>query len=220
MPGEMMAIDRILIAVMVAAIGAASHNLSRTNPALAGDLDSASGVRIAQAAAGKGASSAPAKNTDRNARTARGTDGRAVGSTDASDITGVWLTDDGLGAVEIQPCGEARCGRVVWMKNPLDAAGRPQKDVNNPDENLQSRPICGAEIITGLVRQRDRSWDSGTIYDPKDGDDHDLAAMLKGPDELQITGYEGTKWLSQSFVWKRAPAGLGRCDQMQARAID
>lgn len=200
---------------VIAAIAAASFSLS-CMAASAGEPSSPQAVRIAQAATGKTAPLAPA-NSNANTKIARGAEG-APGAAPAlpGDITGVWMTDDGLGAIEILPCGEKRCGRIVWMKNPLDAKGRIQQDVNNPNEALQSRPVCGSEIITGLVRQRDTSWDIGKIYDPKEGEDHDLAAKLKGPNELEITGYEGTKWLSETYIWKRAPAELARCDQVQA----
>lgn len=205
---------KIRIGVLAAAIGAASFTFSVTlsvSAASAGQASGQAAVQIAQAAV-KPAPSAPA-----NSKVAKGAE-NAVGAVPnlPGEIAGVWLTDDGLGAIEILPCGEKRCGRIVWMKNPMDAKGRPQADVNNPNVALRSRPVCGSEIITGLARQKDQSWDIGKIYDPKDGDDHDLAAKLKSPNELEITGYEGTKWLSETYLWKRAPAELARCDQMQA----
>jgi uncharacterized protein (DUF2147 family) len=203
--------DRIYIAVIAAAIAAAPMSFLCIDAALAGET----GVRMAQAATGKSPPLAPGKNNVAAPKTAR--DVGATGSLGVpGDIVGVWMTDDGLGAVEIAPCGDKRCGRIVWMKNPFDAKGRIQADVNNPNAALRTRPVCGVEIITGLARQADQSWDVGKIYDPKEGDDHDLAAKLKGPNELEITGYEGTKWLSETFLWKRAPAELSRCDQMQA----
>jgi uncharacterized protein (DUF2147 family) len=166
-------------------------------------------------AAPANANAAPANG---NAATKPAKAAPAPGRGGAPDITGVWITDDGLGAVEIAPCGEKRCGRLVWMKNPRDARGQLQNDVNNPNTKLQRRPLCGAEIISGLARQRDQSWDAGRIYDPKDGDSHDLAAKLKNPNELEITGYEGTKWLSETFVWRRSAAGLVRCDTQSPAA--
>lgn len=139
--------------------------------------------------------------------------GMIGGAVTPPDITGVWITDDGLGAVEIAPCGEKRCGRIVWMKNLLGKDGHPQRDVNNPDEELRARPVCGVEILQGLIQQRDKSWDSGKIYDPKEGDTYDLAVKLKSPNELEVTGYEGTKWLSETFIWKRSLTELARCDR-------
>jgi uncharacterized protein (DUF2147 family) len=191
--------DRIFKAVIMAALLAAPFGLWSSADVLAAD---AGGAKAPKAAPGL----------------ARGVDANVAPATPAApvappaDIQGVWMTDDGLGAVEIAPCGDKRCGRIVWMKNPNDAKGKLQQDVNNPNDALKKRPICGSEVITGLARQSDQSWDVGKIYDPKDGDDHDVAAKLKGANELVVTGYEGTKWLSETFVWKRAPAELSRCD--------
>src|SRR5689334_14074869 len=36
----------------------------------------------------------------------------------AEDITGVWLTAENEGAIEIRPCGSDRCGFIVWMGDP------------------------------------------------------------------------------------------------------
>jgi hypothetical protein len=37
--------------------------------------------------------------------------------------------------------------------------------------------------------------------------------MLKAEsdDRLEVTGYMGTKWLSESMIWTRAPAELKKC---------
>src|SRR5689334_11726073 len=56
----------------------------------------------------------------------------------AEDITGLWLTDDGTGAIEIRPCGAQRCGHIAWMKDPKDEHGQVPMDRNNPDPNLRS----------------------------------------------------------------------------------
>ena len=36
-------------------------------------------------------------------------------------VTGLWLTDDRLGAVEIKACGDSLCGQIYWMKPPESA---------------------------------------------------------------------------------------------------
>src|SRR5690349_2932822 len=84
------------------------------------------------------------------------------------DITGLWFTEDGEGGIEILPCGAERCGRIAWMKKPMDENGRPPMDRNNPDPSLRTRPICGLIIITGLKPQEDGSWGRGRVYNPND----------------------------------------------------
>ena len=124
---------------------------------------------------------------------------------------GVWFDDTGDGAVEIVPCGDRLCGRIVWLKAPLDKSGKPLSDANNSDVRQRARPICGLPVIGNLKRQRDGAWDEGWIYDPKQGKQFDVELKLRTPEALQVTGYLGVKFLSETFVWKRAPADLRRC---------
>jgi uncharacterized protein (DUF2147 family) len=129
----------------------------------------------------------------------------------AKDVTGVWMSDDGEGAVEIQPCGDKRCGRLVWLKTPLDDAGRPLVDANNPDPAARKRPVCGVEIIKDVALQSDGSWDGGSVYDPEEGKVYSVMLKAKANDSLEVTGYLGIKALGETFTWTRAPAQLKRC---------
>lgn len=124
---------------------------------------------------------------------------------------GVWYDDTGQGAVEITPCADRLCGRIVWLRAPLDKQGRPLTDIYNPDARQRQRPICGLSVIGDLKRQRNGSWDEGWIYDPKQGKQFDVELRLRSADALQVMGYMGVKFLSETFVWKRAPADLRRC---------
>src|SRR6059058_2438800 len=76
----------------------------------------------------------------------------------AEEIAGLWLSEDGEGAVEIAPCGAERCGRIVWLKSPNTAEGHPVTDANNPDPALRTREVCGLRIVTGLKPQSDGGW--------------------------------------------------------------
>jgi uncharacterized protein (DUF2147 family) len=125
--------------------------------------------------------------------------------------TGVWFDDTGEGAVEIGSCADRLCGRIVWLRAPLDKSGRPLTDAFNPDARQRQRPICGLPVIGDLKRQRNGSWDEGWIYDPKQGKQFDVELRLRSPDALQVMGYLGVKFLSETFVWRRAPADLKRC---------
>ena len=129
---------------------------------------------------------------------------------------GLWYDDTGEGVVEIAPCGDKLCGRIVWLKAPSDAAGRPLVDDLNPDPARRRQPICGLYVIGELKRQQNGTWDQGWIYDPKEGKAYDVELKLRAADTLQVTGYLGIKFLSETLIWKRAPDNLKRCD-MQAR---
>ena len=131
-------------------------------------------------------------------------------------FTGVWLDDTGDGAIEIMPCGERLCGRIVWLKAPNDKTGRPLTDGYNPEATKRKRPICGLPVIGDLKRQTNGAWDAGWIYDPKEGKSYDVELKLRSSDRLQVTGYLGTKFFSETFIWNRAPAALPKCSTTSA----
>lgn len=121
--------------------------------------------------------------------------------------TGVWIDHTGRGAVEITTCApnaKTLCGRIVWMKAPTDKQGQPLRDGLNPNRALRTRPICGLQVIGELKPQRDGSWDNGWIYDPEQGESFDVEIRLRAPDVLQVKGYKGLKFLSETFQWQRA----------------
>ncbi|MEL6621783.1 MAG: DUF2147 domain-containing protein, partial [Pseudomonadota bacterium] len=130
----------------------------------------------------------------------------------ADDITGIWYDDTGRGAVRLAKCGQSICGRIVWLKSPLKKSGEPLTDELNPKASKRSRPICGLQVIGRLKRMNNGSWDNGWIYDPKVGKSYDVAVELSSRNRLKVTGYLGTKFLSRTLTWRRAPGTLPSCD--------
>jgi uncharacterized protein (DUF2147 family) len=135
----------------------------------------------------------------------------AADPTKSAGVLGVWIDAKGEGAVEIGPCGEKLCGKIVWVKDPNDKNGKPLVDLFNPEPAKKKRPICGLPVIGDLKRQADGSWDTGWIYDPNEGKSYDLEVTAKSADRIQIKGYLGMKFLNETFIWTRAPASLQRC---------
>jgi len=132
---------------------------------------------------------------------------------------GVWYDDTGKGAVQIEICGGSKlCGRIVWLREPLNAQGEPLTDKNNPKEENRARPICGLPILGQLAAVPEGGYDGGWIYDPKVGKAYDVAITLVAPDKLQVTGYKGVKFLGKSFIWSRAEEGLELCETAPAAA--
>ncbi len=134
---------------------------------------------------------------------------------------GVWIDHTGRGAVEIMPCApdaapgtpEAAnlCGRIVWMKDPNDPKGQPIRDSLNKNAARRGQPICGLQIIGDVKPQPNGSWDKGWIYDPEQGSSFDLELQLRNPETLQVKGYMGVKFLSETFVWRRAKELPPKC---------
>lgn len=123
----------------------------------------------------------------------------------AAGPVGIWIDHTGRGAVEIVPCESNLCGRIVWMQQPLDKRGKALRDKLNGDTRLRQRTICGMQVIGGLRAMRDGSWDGGWIYDPEQGESFDVELRMRAPDVLQVKGYKGLKFLSETFQWHRAP---------------
>ncbi len=122
--------------------------------------------------------------------------------------TGVWYDDSGKGAVRLSVCGNNLCGHIYWLKDPLNAEGKPLIDRHNPNEGQRTRPICGLQVIGGLAPMEGGEWDSGWIYDPKEGKSYSVAVALAGPDTLKVTGYLMMKMMGRTLTWKRAPDDL------------
>jgi len=145
----------------------------------------------------------------------------ATESAAARPELGVWYNDTGEGAVEVYICQDNAnrlCGRIVWLKEPLNAEGVAKHDRYNPDPANQARPICGLPILWGLALMSDGTFDNGQIYDPKTGKTYSSALQLAQTDTLTVTGYLGVKMLGKSFTWTRAPADLPRCEGAPPKA--
>ena len=133
-----------------------------------------------------------------------------------SSVEGLWRSEDGEGIVEVAPCAQGatpRCGKIVWIKKPLDDKGRPIVDAKNPNAALKTRPICGIEILSGLKPNATGGFDGGTIYDPEEGKTYTGAMVLAG-DKLKVTGsieMPVVGPLSDSENWTRVTTAFERC---------
>jgi len=116
----------------------------------------------------------------------------------AKGVNGVWIDHTGQGAVEIAPCADKVCGRVIWLKNPLH-------------KSRTGKLICGTQVLGDLRQQAANAWESGWIFNPEDEERFSAALQLTGPNTLLVTGYLGIKLLGETFTWQRATAALERC---------
>ena len=105
---------------------------------------------------------------------------------------GLWYDDTGRSAIKISNCGEGLCGRIAWLKN------------------SSHKSACGTSIIGG-VEKVGNVYDNGWIYDPERGRKFDVELKLLSESELRVKGYVGTKLLSKTMIWNRAPGNLKLC---------
>jgi uncharacterized protein (DUF2147 family) len=133
-----------------------------------------------------------------------------------SAVDGLWRSEDGEGIVSVGPCAAApddKCGKLVWLKVPLDKKGQPVRDENNPDAALKVRPVCGIEILSGMKPDAKGGFGGGTIYDPEEGKSYKGSMALDGA-VLKITGVIETPVLplSGTEAWSRVAEAPVLCD--------
>lgn len=114
---------------------------------------------------------------------------------------GVWADEDGEAWIEIALCQDKLCGRIVWLKEPLDENGQPHVDKNNPDPALQSRPILGLMIMTGLQPNPERTHLEGQVYNSRNGKVYDVYLTPKGQ-TMHVTGCL-IKYICLTQTWTR-----------------
>src|SRR5215472_4510310 len=68
----------------------------------------------------------------------------------AASPVGLWYAEGGAAEVQVFPCADALCGKVVWLRSPLDEDGCELRDDKNPDLSLRGRTIIGIVVLTGL----------------------------------------------------------------------
>jgi uncharacterized protein (DUF2147 family) len=102
----------------------------------------------------------------------------------AQPIGGRWATVEGKAIVEIAPCGNNVCGRIVKIVKPTP--GRPHTDVENPDPKLRGKPLEGLAILSNFS-DGGSHW-KGTIYDPESGKSYNSKVSRNGDGTLKVQG--------------------------------
>lgn len=121
-----------------------------------------------------------------------------------ADIAGRWATPGFGSIVELRPCAgvpDAMCGRILWLWDPSDAAGKRRADLHNPDRALRSRPLIGVEIVRGLRETSPGVWTEGAVYNPDDGRTYTGAAKVRNG-RLELKGC-ALNLICQTQVWRR-----------------
>jgi uncharacterized protein (DUF2147 family) len=110
-----------------------------------------------------------------------------------AELLGDWWTP-GFGArVRIEPCGDAVCGRIVWV---WDTA---------PDI-ADKTPLIGRKVVEGMRPQGSGRWSAGQLYNPEDGRHYQGSLHLRSAENLVLEGC--VLLFCQKQVWRRAdPAG-------------
>jgi uncharacterized protein (DUF2147 family) len=132
----------------------------------------------------------------------------------AASPVGLWYAEGGAAEVEIRPCSDGLCGRVVWLRSPIGDDGCELRDDKNPDPGARGKTIIGLVVLHGL-KQLDaegRQWVGGTIYDPVSARTYACNARLDGDDRLFLRGFWGIQLLGRTTTWTRVGVEKRQCE--------
>ncbi|MBB4153439.1 uncharacterized protein (DUF2147 family) [Sphingomonas jinjuensis] len=113
-------------------------------------------------------------------------------------VSGRWITEEGKALVEVGPCGQQICGRIVRILK-VDPS-KPTTDVLNPNAALRTRPIVGMVFLTGFTPDDDR-W-RGRIYDPQSGKTY-RSELIRDGETLKVRGCIGPFCRTQEWAAAR-----------------
>jgi uncharacterized protein (DUF2147 family) len=117
---------------------------------------------------------------------------------------GVWEDASNRIQVEIAPCEDRLCGRLVWFRWPDDDDGVPVVDLKNRDPALRMRPLLGLTILRNLRHTGDNTWEGGEIYNPEDGVDYRSRMSLRDDGSLRVRAYLLLlPLLGETKIWTR-----------------
>jgi uncharacterized protein (DUF2147 family) len=117
---------------------------------------------------------------------------------------GRWLPEGGKSHVEIFPCGQQLCGRIVWLREPNGKDGQPKVDLRNPDQSKRGQKILGLRMMWNFVRAgAPGEWESGRIYNPEEGETYKSTMKLRADGKLEVRGYVGISLLGKTQYWER-----------------
>lgn len=126
-----------------------------------------------------------------------------AGQPPADAVTGVWLTDDEDGYIQIFEEDGRFYGKTVGAPPGKESGG---KDVNNPDPALRDRDRLGIRVLKDFQYNGEGRWENGSAYDPNNGKTYDAWMELDGRESLRLRGFIGFSMFGRTAVWSRVGA--------------
>src|SRR5215510_12846687 len=122
----------------------------------------------------------------------------------ASPIDGLWLVAEKDAHVRIGEFHGVRAGRIVWVRDSLDATGKLRRDRKNPDPTLRDRLMRDLVIVKDLVpTSADSAHWKAKVYDPRNGHTYSATLSMEGPDQLKLRGYVALSLFGRTAHWTR-----------------
>jgi uncharacterized protein (DUF2147 family) len=120
----------------------------------------------------------------------------------ADAILGVWANGSNKGHIQLYEQNGKYYGKIIWLKQPLDDAGKPKIDKHNPDEKARSKKLLGLIMLRDF-KYKDGEWVDGMIYNPTDGKEYKSKMKLKDAKTLAVRGYIGISLLGKTETFTR-----------------
>lgn len=117
---------------------------------------------------------------------------------------GVWLVGSGKAKVEIYEKDSELEGKIIWLKEPLNAEGQPKLDKENPDKEAKTKPIMGMILVKGFKKEEANYWSGGTVYDAESGKTYKATLKMAKADEIKLRGYVGITLFGKTDTWTRS----------------
>ena len=132
--------------------------------------------------------------------------GTATASAQSKGPTGVWVNQEKSTAVRVQRCGKSLCGSVTWLREPLNKAGQPKVDRENPDPKLRNRRLLGLPVLLNMKPDGQNRW-SGRIYNADDGRTYVSHIEMASANQMQVQGCVLGGLICRKMNWTRDTDG-------------
>lgn len=113
---------------------------------------------------------------------------------------GRWITESGNLEIDVAPCGNALCGKVVRV-----LANRSMSAPGAELTPADPRPVLGMQILNDL-RPADDGAFAGSIYNRENGKTYSATVRPSAPDQLLVRGYVLLPLFGKTQVWRRPAA--------------
>jgi len=126
----------------------------------------------------------------------------------AASPVGLWYAEGGAAEVEIRPCSDGLCGKIVWLRSPIGDDGSELRDEKNPDHLRAPGQSSGWRFsaASDSLTRRERNGQAGRFTIRPAARTYSCNARLDGDDRLFLRGYFGIQLLGRTTTWTRVGA--------------
>lgn len=114
----------------------------------------------------------------------------------AADASGDWVRPSGSSKIRISKCGDALCGKLIWLKT-------PRKDTQNPDASKRNRPLVGTRIVLGMKPTGKTAQWKGKLYNAEDGKTYTGFIELTSGNKMKLEGCVMGGLICKGETWTR-----------------